>query len=105
MLDGIVLEKAGVPSASIVTDVFELTGRAMAEQWGVPTYRFLIMPHPIANLTEAGPGLANDRGAGRIPDAPARNPARSPLLHRPRPESPRYWVGEFESPRIGTLLG
>ena len=53
MLDGIVLEKAGVPSASIVTDVFEHTGRAMAEQWGVPTYRFLLMPHPIANLTES----------------------------------------------------
>jgi len=53
VLDGIVLEKAGVPSASIVTDVFELTGRAMAEQWGVPAYRFLLMPHPIANLTEA----------------------------------------------------
>ena len=29
------------------------TGRAMAEQWGVPAYRFLLMPHPIANLTEA----------------------------------------------------
>jgi hypothetical protein len=53
VLDGIVLEKAGVPSASIVTDVFELTGRAMAEQWGVPAYQFLLMPHPIANLTEA----------------------------------------------------
>ena len=53
MLDGIVLEKAGVPSASIVTDVFALTGRAMAEQWGVPAYRFLLVPHPIANLTEA----------------------------------------------------
>ena len=52
MLDGIVLEKAGVPSAAIVTDVFEITGRAMAEQWGVPAYRFLVMPHPIANLTE-----------------------------------------------------
>jgi hypothetical protein len=52
VLDGIVLEKAGVPSAAIVTDVFEITGRAMAEQWGVPTYRFLVMPHPIANLTE-----------------------------------------------------
>jgi hypothetical protein len=25
----------------------------MAEQWGVPTYKFLMMPHPIANLTEA----------------------------------------------------
>ena len=53
MLDGILFEKVGVPSASIVTDVFEKTGRAMAEQWGVPTYKFLSMPHPIANLTEA----------------------------------------------------
>ena len=47
------MEKNAVPSASIVTDVFERTGRAMAEQWGVPTYKFLMMPHPIANLTEA----------------------------------------------------
>ena len=47
------MEKAGVPAASIVTDVFEMTGRAMAEQWGLPTYKFLIMPHPIANLSEA----------------------------------------------------
>ena len=53
MLDGILLEKNAVPSASIITDVFEKTGRAMAEQWGVPTYKFLMMPHPIANLTEA----------------------------------------------------
>jgi len=53
VLDGIMLEKAGVPSASIVTDVFEITGRAMAEQWGLTAYRFLVMPHPIANLTEA----------------------------------------------------
>ena len=53
MLDGILLEKARVPSASIVTDVFEATGRAMAVQWGLPHYKFLMMPHPIANLTEA----------------------------------------------------
>ena len=53
MLDGIVFEKVGIPAASIVTDVFEATGRAMAQSWGVPEYRFLAMPHPIANLTEA----------------------------------------------------
>jgi len=53
VLDGILLEKTGVPSASIVTDVFEVTGRAMAEQWGLPYYKFLVMPHPVANLTEA----------------------------------------------------
>jgi hypothetical protein len=53
VLDGILLERRGVPSASIVTDVFEITGRAMAEQWGVPYYKFLAMAHPIANLTDA----------------------------------------------------
>jgi hypothetical protein len=53
VLDGILMERAGVPAAVIVTDVFEETGRAMAASWGVPAYQFLSMPHPIANLTEA----------------------------------------------------
>ena len=53
MLDGILFEKNGVPAVSIVTDVFQATGRAMAQSWGLPTYKFLAMPHPIANLSEA----------------------------------------------------
>jgi hypothetical protein len=53
VLDGILFEKVGVPAASVVTDVFEATGHAMAQAWGVPEYKFLAMPHPIANLTEA----------------------------------------------------
>jgi hypothetical protein len=53
VLDGILFEKRGVPSAAIVTDLFETTARAMAETWGVPRYRFLSIPHPVANLTEA----------------------------------------------------
>jgi hypothetical protein len=53
VLDGIVFEKVGIPAASIVTDVFEGTGRAMAVAWGVPNYKFLALPHPIANLTDA----------------------------------------------------
>jgi hypothetical protein len=53
VLDGILFEKVGMPAASIVTDVFEATGRAMAQAWGVPNYKFLAMPHPIANLTDA----------------------------------------------------
>lgn len=52
MLDGILFEKHGVPAASIITDVFDATGRAMAQAWGLPTYKYLSMPHPIANLTE-----------------------------------------------------
>ncbi len=42
-----------MPAASIVTDVFQNTGHAMAQSWGVPEYKFLAMPHPIANLSEA----------------------------------------------------
>ena len=53
MLDGILFEKVGIPAASIVTDVFEGTGRAMARSWGLPDYKFLSLPHPIANLSEA----------------------------------------------------
>jgi hypothetical protein len=53
VLDGILFEKVGVPAASIITDVFDATARAMAQSWGVPDYKYLAMPHPIANLTEA----------------------------------------------------
>jgi hypothetical protein len=52
VLDGILFEKRGVPAASIVTDVFEATGHAMAAAWGIPDYKFLALPHPIANLTD-----------------------------------------------------
>jgi hypothetical protein len=52
VLDGIVFEKNGVPAASLITDVFDATGRAMAMAWGLPTYKYLAVPHPIANLTD-----------------------------------------------------
>ena len=53
MLDSIVFEQQGVPSASIITDVFIKTGDAMARSWGLKDFKFLAMPHPIANLTDA----------------------------------------------------
>ena len=46
-------EQHGVPSASIITHVFTATGKAMARTWGLSEFRFLVMPHPIANLTDA----------------------------------------------------
>jgi len=52
VLDGILLEKAGIPAVSIVTGPFRVTGEEMAKTWGVPEYCFLDMPHPIANLTD-----------------------------------------------------
>ena len=52
MLDAILFEQEGVPGLAVVTDVFRATGEAMAKAWGLPGYRFLETPHPIANLTD-----------------------------------------------------
>jgi hypothetical protein len=52
VLDGILFEKHGIPAAAIITDVFEATGRAMAQAWGLPNFKYLSVQHPIANLTE-----------------------------------------------------
>jgi hypothetical protein len=65
VLDSIVFEQHGVPSASIVTDVFKMTGKAMARSWGVPDFRFLMMPHPIANLT---PAELDQRATAIVPE-------------------------------------
>jgi hypothetical protein len=59
-----VFEQHGVPSASIVTDVFKVTGAAMARAWGLPEFKFLAMPHPIANLTD---GELDERARAIVP--------------------------------------
>jgi hypothetical protein len=53
VLDSILFEKAGVPAITIVTDAFVDTGRLMASKWGIPGFRILSVPHPVANLTDA----------------------------------------------------
>jgi hypothetical protein len=63
VLDGILLERAGIPAVSIVTKPFRITGKEMAKNWGIPDYRFLDMPHPIANLTESE---LNNRSEGLV---------------------------------------
>ncbi len=65
MLDSIVFEQHGVPSASIVTEVFKVTGTAMARSWGLPDFKFIAMPHPIANLT---PEQLDQRAAAILPE-------------------------------------
>ncbi|MBM3343089.1 MAG: hypothetical protein FJY56_13390 [Betaproteobacteria bacterium] len=51
MLDSIVFEQQGIPSASIITHLFRATGNAMARTWGLEGFRYLETQHPIANLT------------------------------------------------------
>lgn len=46
-----ILEKAGIPAVPITTDAFQPAAREMAELWGVPDFRFVMMAHPLAYLT------------------------------------------------------
>jgi hypothetical protein len=50
VLDAILFERAGVPAVAVITEPFRATGEAMAASWGLAGYRFLLTPHPIANL-------------------------------------------------------
>jgi len=52
VLDSILLEREGIPAISIVTDAFVETGNIMASNWGLPGFRFLSVPHPVANLND-----------------------------------------------------
>jgi hypothetical protein len=51
--DGIHLDRAGIPAATICTDHFVATGQATAALWGVPDYPVIYMPHPLSTLTDA----------------------------------------------------
>jgi hypothetical protein len=51
LLDAVMLEKAGIPAVPVLTDAFDSTAKEMAELWGVPDFRFVMMPHPLASLT------------------------------------------------------
>ena len=52
MHDGVHLDRAGIPAATICTDHFVATAQATATVWGVPDYPVIYMPHPLSTLTE-----------------------------------------------------
>ncbi|HEX2173954.1 MAG TPA: hypothetical protein VHL09_16090 [Dehalococcoidia bacterium] len=51
MHDGIHVEKAGLPSATILTDHFRKTGETMARLWNAADYPVIYTPHPISQLS------------------------------------------------------
>ena len=51
MHDGIALEKKGVPTAVICTEPFITSAKAMSKIGGIPSYPFVVLPHPLGSLT------------------------------------------------------
>jgi hypothetical protein len=52
LADGILLERAGIPSVSVCTDAFKITAEAMARSLGFPGYQYVTVQHPVASRTE-----------------------------------------------------
>ena len=50
MHDGIHVEKAGIPSATICTEPFRRTATAMAAMWGARDYPVIYTEHPLGGL-------------------------------------------------------
>ena len=61
-------EERGIPGIAVVTDPFRQTGTAMATTWGLPGFRFLAVPHPIANLADADLDAIAARLAAEVAD-------------------------------------
>jgi hypothetical protein len=49
--DGIILERAGLPTVSVLSDAFRLSGQAMARNYGFPGFEYLTVPHPVSSLS------------------------------------------------------
>ena len=47
MLDSIALERRGIPTVTVVTEVFEVAAHAQAIQAGMPDLAILVIPHRV----------------------------------------------------------
>jgi len=49
----VTLEQQGLPTATIITEVFVRTAEAYVRMLGVPDFPYLVCPHPITNVGPA----------------------------------------------------
>ena len=57
-------EERGIPGIALVTEPFRQTGAAMAATWGLPGFKFVETPHPIAILDDVE---TDDRAQELVP--------------------------------------
>ena len=59
------MEKLGIPTASIITHVFQNTAKAMTRMMGVPDFEYVVAPHPLSSITDE---QAKQKAAQIAPD-------------------------------------
>lgn len=52
LLDAAALEKAGIPTAAVITKVFVREAAYQADVCGMAGYRPIVVPHPTSHLPE-----------------------------------------------------
>lgn len=52
MLDSILLEKQGIPTALIITDMFRDSVRALAKAQGYEKFPAIVLKHPVSSLSD-----------------------------------------------------
>ena len=55
----------GLPTASIITHVFNKTANAMTRMMGVPDFEYIVAEHPLSSLTDEE---CRERAATLLPD-------------------------------------
>jgi hypothetical protein len=87
VLDALMFEERGIPGIALVTEPFRQTATAMATTWGLPGFKFLCLPHPIANLADTDLDERADRLGALVLDLVAGRggapPAGSRLARDP----------------------
>lgn len=63
--DGIMFERAGIPTVSITSDSFLMSGAAMAQVQGFPGFDFHAVHHPMASL---GADEVRERALSAVPE-------------------------------------
>jgi len=53
MHDALAAERRGIPAAAVMTDRFVATANAVVELNGLKDYPYVVIPHPIANDSDA----------------------------------------------------
>ena len=59
------MEKLGIPTASIITHVFQNTAKAMTRMMGVPDFEYVVAQHPLSSITDE---QAKQKAAQITPD-------------------------------------
>lgn len=53
MVDGIILDRAGIPTAVLCTDAFSGIADATAAMQGLPGYKYVAVSHPVEGRSES----------------------------------------------------